>query len=86
MIFVGLLWKLWAGCCMGGGRTAQLAGVNVVAVCFDKTAIARLVWVNWRTVGVIIARVVADGLDPGRLDGLYEIGIDEVSYRKQHVR
>jgi transposase len=50
----------------------------------DKTAIARLVRVNWRTVGAIIERVVADELDPGRLDGLYEIGIDEVSYRKQH--
>jgi transposase len=50
----------------------------------DKTAITRLLRMNWRTVGAIIARVVADELDPGRLDGLYEVGIDEVSYRKQH--
>lgn len=50
----------------------------------DKTAITRLCRINWRTVGAIIERVVADELDPGRLDGLYEIGIDEVSYRKQH--
>jgi transposase len=50
----------------------------------DKTAITRLMRINWRTVGVIIARVVADELDPHRLDGLYDIGIDEVSYRKQH--
>jgi transposase len=50
----------------------------------DKTAITRLCRVNWRTVGAIVERVVVDGLDPGRLDGLYDIGIDEVSYRKQH--
>jgi len=50
----------------------------------DKTAIVRLVRINWRTVGEIIVRVTADQLDPHRLDGLYEIGVDEVSYRKQH--
>jgi transposase len=50
----------------------------------DKTAICRLCRINWRTVGAIIERVVADELDPGRLDDLYDIGIDEVSYRKQH--
>jgi transposase len=50
----------------------------------DKTAVTRLTRVNWRTVGAIIERVVADELDPHRLDDLYEIGVDEVSYRKQH--
>jgi transposase len=50
----------------------------------DKTAVARLARINWRTVGAVIERVVADELDPHRLEGLYEIGIDEVSYRKQH--
>jgi transposase len=40
--------------------------------------------INWRTVGTIIERVVADELDPHRLDDLYEIGIDGVSCRKQH--
>jgi hypothetical protein len=45
----------------------------------DKTAVTRLLRVNWRTVGAIIERVVADELDPHRLDGLYEIGVDEVS-------
>jgi len=28
--------------------------------------------------------VVADELDPSRLDGLFEIGVDEVSWRKHH--
>jgi transposase len=50
----------------------------------DKTTITRLVRVHWRTVGRIIERVCADELDPDRLDGLFEIGIDEVSWRKGH--
>jgi transposase len=36
------------------------------------------------TVGRIIQCVTADELDPDRLENLYEIGIDEVSWRKQH--
>jgi transposase len=55
-----------------------------LATRMDKTAICRLCRVNWRTIGAIIERVVADELDPGRLDDLYEVGVDEVSYRKQH--
>jgi len=50
----------------------------------DKTTIKRLVRVDWDTVGRIIARVCADELDPDRLHNLFEIGIDEVSWRKQH--
>ena len=50
----------------------------------DKTAICRLVRIDWDTVGRIVARVGRDELDPDRLDGLFELGIDEVSWRKQH--
>jgi transposase len=50
----------------------------------DKTTITRLVRIHWRTVGRIIERVCADELDPGRLEELFEIGIDEVSWRKGH--
>ncbi|MBA3808586.1 MAG: ISL3 family transposase [Solirubrobacterales bacterium] len=50
----------------------------------DKTTITRLVRINWRTVGRIIERVCATDLDPGRLDELFDIGIDEISWRKQH--
>lgn len=50
----------------------------------DKTAVTRLCRINWRTTGAICARVVADALDETRLDDLYEAGVDEVSYRKQH--
>jgi transposase len=35
-------------------------------------------------VGRIITRVTADELDPDRLENLFEIGIDEVSWRTQH--
>jgi transposase len=50
----------------------------------DKTTITRLVRIAWRTVGRIVERVCADELDPGRLERLFEIGIDEISWRKQH--
>lgn len=50
----------------------------------DKTTITRMLRIHWRTVGRIITRVCADDLDPDRLDGLVEIGIDEVSWRKGH--
>lgn len=50
----------------------------------DKTAIARLCRVSWRTVGRACSRVVAAELDPGRLDGLFRIGVDEISWRKHH--
>ena len=55
-----------------------------LATRMDKSAVRRLVRVAWQTVGAICARVVADELDPGRLDELFEVGIDEVSWRKQH--
>jgi len=35
-------------------------------------------------VGRICERVVADGLDPTRLDGLVSIGVDEVSWKRRH--
>jgi Transposase/Helix-turn-helix domain of transposase family ISL3 len=50
----------------------------------DMSTIRRLVRIDWATVGRIIERVTADELDPDRLENLFEIGIDEVSWRKQH--
>ena len=40
--------------------------------------------IDWNTVGRIITRVMHDGLDPGRLEALFEVGVDEVSWRKRH--
>jgi transposase len=50
----------------------------------NKTAVTRLAHIAWTTVGSIIARVVERKLDKERLEQLYVIGIDEVSYRKGH--
>jgi transposase len=50
----------------------------------DKTTIARFLRVDWDTVGRICERVVADELDPRRLEGLVNIGVDEVSWKKHH--
>jgi transposase len=58
--------------------------VAYLATKTDKTTITRLSRVDWDTVGRICERVVAEGLDPGRLDGLVNIGVDEVSWRKHH--
>lgn len=49
----------------------------------SKSAITALLRIAWRTVGAIIARVVAErGAQFDPLEGLRRIGIDEISHRK----
>ncbi len=50
----------------------------------DKTAITRLLRCSWEAVAHIVTRVVAEQLDAARLEQVYRIGVDEVSYRKGH--
>jgi len=50
----------------------------------DKTTVTRLMRTSWETVAGIVNRVVADHVDGRRLEDLYRIGVDEVSYRKGH--
>jgi transposase len=50
----------------------------------DRTAICRLVRIDWQTVGRIIQRVAGEQLDERRLDGLFDIGIDEIAWRGGH--
>ena len=50
----------------------------------DKTTITRLLRTSWETVAAIVGRVVVDHLDSHRLQDLYRIGVDEISYRKGH--
>jgi transposase len=50
----------------------------------DKTAVTRLMGINWRTVGTLLERVVQAKLDPERLEELYVIGVDELSFRRHH--
>lgn len=69
----------------GSDFTRDFEGlVAYLATRTDKTTIARLVRIAWRTVGRIVTRVSADELDADRLEDLFEIGIDEVSWRKGH--
>lgn len=58
--------------------------VAFLATKIDKTTISRISRVGWDSVGGICERVVAEGLDPGRLDGCVSIGVDEVSWRRHH--
>ena len=50
----------------------------------DKSTVARLLRISWEAVANIVMRVVADNIADSRLDDLYRIGVDEVSYRKGH--
>ena len=58
--------------------------VAYLAQITDKTKVTELMRISWRTVGAIVERVVARNLDPTRLEGLRDIGVDEFSYRKRH--
>ena len=67
------------------GFTRDLEDVAAfLATKTDQTTIARFLRVDWDTVGRICERVVAEGLDADRLDGLVHIGVDEVSWKKHH--
>lgn len=66
-----------------GSRFTRDFECLVEATKMDKTAVHRLVRIDWDTVGRICERVVADELDPGRLDRLFG-GVDEVSWKKHH--
>jgi transposase len=69
----------------GAGFTRDFEDlVAWLATKMDKTAIVRYARIDWDTVGRICERVVADGLDPARLDGLVHIGVDEVSWKRHH--
>lgn len=58
--------------------------VGWLATTMDKSALRRLVRIDWDTAGRIIERVIETGLDPERLDNLFVVGVDEVSWRKGH--
>jgi transposase len=46
----------------------------------DKSTVKRLLRIDWDTVGRIVKRVCDDELDPD----LFDVGIDEVSWKRQH--
>jgi transposase len=70
----------------GAGHTRDFDETAAwLAIHTSKTAAMTLLRVAWRTVGAIIARVLADiDASVDRLDGLSRIGIDEISYKRGH--
>lgn len=69
------------------GARHTLAFEQLAAWCaveMSSTAAARLLRCTWRTIGQIIARVVADLDDDELLEGVTRIGIDEISYRRRY--
>lgn len=50
----------------------------------DKTSVARLLRCSWEAVDRAVKGVVADHLDDARLNDLYRIGVDEISYKRGH--
>ena len=59
----------------------------LVAFCAQRMAksqVQALLRVGWETIGRIVTRVVAERLDERRLDGLTQIGVDEIAYRRGH--
>jgi len=72
----------WARHGMGHTRSFDDT-VAWLAVHTSKSAVVELLRVAWRTVGSIVARVVADArAGHDGLDGLVRIGIDEISHRR----
>jgi len=58
--------------------------VAYLATTTSRKTVSKLLGVNWRSVGAVAERIVAQRLDPGRFGELRRIGIDEFSYRKHH--
>jgi transposase len=58
--------------------------VGYLAQRCDKTTVKKLMRVAWTTVGDIIQRVVSRHQRGDLLEGLVNIGVDELSYRRHH--
>jgi transposase len=68
-----------------GGDAPRLDSHAWLATRTDKSAVCRLVRIDWQTVGRIIERVADEHLsEDDRLNDLFEISIDEVAWRKGH--
>jgi transposase len=50
----------------------------------DKTSVCQLLRVSWEAVQAVVMRVVAEHLDDNRLNGLFNLGVDEISYKRGH--
>ena len=50
----------------------------------DKTTVSKLMGCSWETVDHVAARLVEEHLNDARLNSLYRIGVDEISYKRGH--
>ncbi|WP_203218557.1 ISL3 family transposase [Saccharopolyspora spinosa] len=50
----------------------------------DKTSVSRLMRCSWEAVDRIVGRVVVEHVDDARLEDVYRIGVDEISYKRGH--
>ena len=50
----------------------------------DKTSVSKLLRCSWKAVHHIVGRVVGEHLDDTRLEGLFHLGVDEISYKRGH--
>ncbi len=50
----------------------------------DKTSVTKLLRVSWEAVQAVVMRVVAEHLDDRRLNDVFNIGVDEISYKRGH--
>ena len=68
----------------GSGFTSDFEDLVVwLTIRADKTTVSTFARVAWRTVGAMCQRVSAEKLDPARLAGLVDIGVDEISVRHE---
>jgi transposase len=96
---VALEYELWRVECPRCGVTTEMVPWAVAGSGFthafeevvaylaqhtDKTTVSTMMAVAWKTVGMIIERVVGRLGPKDRLSGLKRIGIDELSYRRHH--
>jgi transposase len=58
--------------------------VALLAQRTNQSAVAELTGIAWKTVGNIARRVVAERLDPSRMNGLRRIAVDEISFLRRH--
>ncbi len=94
-----LVYDIREGCCPVHGRRIESVPwaegaanhtkefdrqVVSLAQVADRTAVARMFGVCWRTVGRMVKRVVDQFLPSNLLDDLTAIGVDETSYKRGH--
>jgi transposase len=58
--------------------------VGWLAQRLDKTSVSKLMGCSWEAVDNIAKRLVDEHIDDARLDHLYRIGVDEISYKRGH--